>query len=290
LVLGTQASGQGHETSFAQVITEWLGVPFDRIRLITGDTDTVTMGSGSHSSRSMRLAALLLRRATDEIIEKGKRIAARLLEADPADMRFGDGRFTVAGTNRSLGLFEVAAAAASAGLPEELSGKLTASAEISKMMPTFPNGCHVCEVEVDPETGGVTIVRHSAVDDVGRVINPLIVHGQAHGGIAQGVGQALSEQCAYGETGQLLSGSLMEYGLPRADDLPLFQVACNEVPAPNNPLGVKGAGEGGATGAPPAVINAIVDALGEFGVRHVEMPATPWRVWEAIHATGSKQR
>ncbi len=283
LILGTQASGQGHETSFAQVITEWLGVPFDRIRLITGDTDVVVMGSGSHSSRSMRLAALLLRQATDDVIEEGKRVAAQVLEAAPDDIRFGAGRFVVAGTSRSLGLFEVAAAAESADLPEERRGKLAASAEIRKLMPTFPNGCHVCEVEVDPETGAVSIVRYSTVDDVGRVINPLIVHGQTHGGIAQGVGQALLEHCAYGESGQLLSGSLMEYGLPRADHLPFFAVATNEVLAPNNPLGVKGGGEGGATGAPPAVINAIVDALKDVGVHHIEMPATPWRVWQAIH-------
>jgi carbon-monoxide dehydrogenase large subunit len=289
LVVGTQDSGQGHATSYAQLIAEWLDVPFDDVDLIEGDTDQVKIGSGSHSSRSMRLAGYLLGQARDQILDKGKRVAAHMLETAVADMGFSEGRFTVAGTDRSLGLFEVAGAIArgSADLPvdlaRELDGKLDGAAQIDKLLSAFPNGCHVCEVEIDPETGAPSLVRYTGIDDVGRVINPLLVDGQTHGGIAQGVGQALFEECVHDpETGQVLSGSLMDYCLPKAEDLPAFKAGFNEVPATNNPLGIKGAGEGGATGAPPAVINAIVDALAEFGVRHVEMPATPEKIWRAM--------
>jgi carbon-monoxide dehydrogenase large subunit len=205
-----------------------------------------------------------------------------MLEAAEADLEFTGGRYNVAGTDRSAGLFEVAACAEAAnpGRPG-----LAATADRTLPLPTFPNGCHVCELEIDPETGALSIERWSAVDDVGRVINPMIVDGQTHGSIVHGVGQALLENCVYDrESGQLLSGSFMDYGMPRADEFPEFRVACNEVPAPNNPLGVKGAGEGGTTGAPPALINAIVDALKDFGVRHIEMPATPEKVWRAIQS------
>ncbi len=281
IVIGTQASGQGHETAFAQLLVEWLGVSFESIELLTGDTDIVKMGSGSHSSRSMRLGGLLIGQAAAEIVEKGKRVAARVLEAAATDIEFANGRFTVAGTDRSIGIFEAAAAAAEQPGHE----KLVASAERKTMLPTFPNGCHVCEVEIDPETGNVVIVGWGAVDDVGKVINPMMVDGQTHGGIAQGVGQALLEDCVYDrDSGQLLSGSFADYAMPRADMFPEFRLKNNEVPAPNNPLGVKGAGEGGTTGAPPAMINAVVDALREYGVRDVEMPATPQRVWRAIRA------
>lgn len=283
IVIGTQASGQGHETAFAQLLVDWLGVSFESIELLTGDTDIVKMGSGSHSSRSMRLGGLLIGQAAAEIVEKGKRVAARVLEAAATDIEFANGRFTVAGTDRSIGIFEAAGAAAEQPGHEQL----VASADRTTMLPTFPNGCHVCEVEIDPETGNVAIVGWGAVDDVGKVINPMMVDGQTHGGIAQGVGQALLEDCVYDrESGQLLSGSFADYALPRADVFPEFQLKNNEVPAPNNPLGVKGAGEGGTTGAPPAMINAIVDALREYGVRDVEMPATPQRVWRAIRARG----
>jgi carbon-monoxide dehydrogenase large subunit len=286
ITLGTQASGQGHETAFAQLITDWLGVPFEDIELIHGDSNIVTMGSGSHSCRSMRLGGLLLGRARDEILDKGKKLAARALQADPATVEFADGRFRVAGTERAIGLFEVAA------LPAELNEPqlaLEASSETTTMLPNFPNGCHACEVEIDPETGAVTIVRYVGVDDVGRVINPLIVDGQMHGSTAQGIGQALLEDCVYDrDSGQLLSGSFMDYAVPRADMFPSFVSENNEVLAPNNPLGVKGAGEGGTTGAPPAIINAIIDALrhaGIRGARDVTMPATPERVWRALHGT-----
>lgn len=282
LVIGTQASGQGHETSFAQLMVEWLGIPFDDVLLRTGDTDFVVMGSGSHSSRSMRLGGLLLGRATETVIARGKAVAARVLEAAESDITYAEGRFTVAGTDRALGLYEAAAAA----MEDE---KLSADAEITTMLPTFPNGCHVSEVEIDPETGDVELVRHAGVDDVGRIINPLLVDGQTHGAIVQGVGQALSEDCVYdAASGQLLSGSFMDYAMPRADRLPSFVVANNEVPAPNNPLGIKGAGEGGTTGAPPAIINAVVDALSEFGVSHIDMPATSQKIWDALRASGGQ--
>ncbi len=295
LVVGTQDSGQGHATSYAQLITEWLGVPFDDVDLIEGDTDLVKIGNGSHSSRSMRLAGYLLGQARDQVLDKGKRVAAHLLETAVADIGFAGGRFTVAGTDRSLGLFEVAGAVAAGSgdlpgdlpgdLADELGGKLDGAAQIDKLLTAFPNGCHVCEVEIDPETGAARLTRYAGLDDVGRVINPLLVDGQTHGGIAQGVGQALFEECVHDpETGQVLSGSLMDYCLPKALDLPDFTLGFNEVPATNNPLGIKGAGEGGATGAPPAVINAVVDALAEFGVRHVEMPATPEKIWRAMGA------
>jgi carbon-monoxide dehydrogenase large subunit len=286
ITLGTQASGQGHETAFAQLITDWLGVPFESITLIHGDSNVVTMGSGSHSCRSMRLGGLLLGRAAAEIVEKGKQLAARALQADVTAIEFSDGKFRVASSERAIGLFEAAR------LPAELKEPqlaLEASSEITTMLPTFPNGCHACEVEIDAETGAVTIMRYVGVDDVGRVINPLIVDGQMHGSTAQGVGQALLEEGIYDrDTGQLLSGSFMDYAMPRADMFPEFRCENNEVPAPNNPLGVKGGGEGGTTGAPPAVINAVVDALRDLGVRDVPMPATPERVWRAMQSSHAK--
>ncbi len=283
LVAGTMDSGQGHATAYAQVVTELLGVPFDCVHLLEGDTDRVKFGTGSHSSRSMRLAGTLMKQCADEIIEKGRDIAARVLESAPGDIQFSAGIFTIAGTDRALSIFQVAEAAAEQG------GKLEAGHEITELMTAFPNGCHVCELEVDAETGAVNILRHSAVDDVGRIINPVLVEGQTHGGTAMGIGQALMEECAYdSRTGQLLSGSFMDYSMPRADDLPSFDLAHNTVLAPNNPLGIKGAGEGGTSGAPPAVINAIVDALRELGVTHVEMPTTPEKVWRAIRAAGNR--
>lgn len=283
LVLGTQASGQGHETCFAQVVSDWLGVPFDSVRLRTGDTDFVEKGSGSHSSRSMRLAGHLYRQTTDEIIARGRLIAAHLMEADAGDVEFSAGRFTIAGTDRSLGLFEVAAAATRGDLPEAIRGPLSAVAEIATPLPTYPNGCHIAEVEIDPETGVAEIVGYGAVDDVGRVVNPMIVDGQTHGGAAQGAGQALVELCAHDPaTAQVIAGSFMDYAMPRADMFPPFRTAFNEVPAPSTALGVKGGGEGGATAAPAAIVNAICDALGALGIRHIDMPATPERVWRAI--------
>ena len=284
VVVGTVSNGQGHETSFAQLIGEWLGVPLDSVQLVTGDTDRVTVGGGAHSGRALRLASIVMRNASRHIIAKGTQIASHLLEAAAADLEFADGRFRVKGTDRSASIFEVAAAALRRNdLPDELRGPLAAESDETVNLASFPYGCHVCEVEVDPDTGVVEIVRYTAVDDVGRAVNPLIVHGQVHGGITHGLGQALSEYCVYDrDTGQLLSGSLLDYALLRADTVPFFSTELSEVPTPTHPLGIRPAGEGGTTPALGAVINAIVDALGEFGVSHIEMPATPERVWRAI--------
>jgi carbon-monoxide dehydrogenase large subunit len=286
LVMGTMASGQGHETSFAQLVTEWLGVPFESIVYVAHDTARVKAGGGSHSGRSMKLATTVVGKATDAIIDKGRKIAGHLLETGEADLEFARGRYRVAGTDREVGLFEVAAAAvARVDLPEELKGPLAGIGDETLRIASFPYGTQVCEVEVDADTGAVEIVGFAAVDDVGRAVNPLILHGQTHGGIAQGAGQALLEDAHYDpKTGQLLTGSFMDYAMPRADDLPALATALSEVPSPTNRLGVRSGGEGGTTPALAAVINAIVDALAELGVSHIEMPATPERVWRAIQA------
>ena len=290
VVVGTLSSGQSHETTFAQCVAEWLGVPFDDVQVIEHDTDIVKEGGGSHSARSMRMAGIVMGKASDAVIEKGRRIAAHLLETAEDDIAFAAGRFTVKGTDRSVGLFDVAAAAADGdSVPEDLRGPLDASCEETILELGFPYGAHVCEVEIDRETGALELVRYTAVDDVGRAINPMIVHGQTHGGAAQGIGQALWECCAYDAQGQLLSASLMDYALPRADMLPPFTTDISEVLTPTNRLGVRGAGEGGTTGALGAVVNAVVDALAEFGVSHIEMPVTPERIWRAMQATTSPQ-
>ena len=280
IVIGTLSSGQGHETSYAQLLAEWLGVDPDCVRLATGDSDRHPFAAGSHSGRSLRLAATTMHLATREIVARGTRIAAQLLEAAEADIGFAEGRFTVLGTDRSVGLFEVAAAADG--------GALAGSGDVESRVSSFPHGFHVAEVEVDAETGRVELVRYSAVDDVGRAVNPMIVHGQTHGGIAQGAGQALWEECRYDQaSGQLLAGSFMDYAMPRADELPFFATALSEVPSTTHPLGFRGGGEGGITPALGTIVNAVVDALAEFGVRHIEMPLTPERVWRAIRSPAS---
>jgi aerobic carbon-monoxide dehydrogenase large subunit len=284
VVIGIVSQGQGHETSFAQLVTEWLGVPIDAVRFVTGDTDRVTVGGGAHSGRGMRLGSIVIKKSSDGIIEKAMRIAEHLLETARADIEFTDGRFAVKGTNHAVGLFEVARAALErTDLPEELRGPLAAACDETVAEASYPYGAHVCEVEVDPDTGKVVLIGYAAVDDVGRAINPLIIHGQVHGGIAQGAGQALHEHCSYDpQTGQLLAGSFMDYAMPRASDLPFYATELSEVPSSTHPLGIRPAGEGGTVPALAVVINAIVDALSEFGVRHIEMPATPERVWRAI--------
>jgi carbon-monoxide dehydrogenase large subunit len=254
--------------------------------LITGDTDLMPFGGGSHSGRSMRLGAVVMAKASDVIVERGTQIAAWLLEAAAADIEFAERRFTVKGTDRSVDLFEVAAAAARPDIPEALGGPLAGVGDETMAVPSYPYGCAVCEVEVDPETGVVELVRHTTVDDVGRAVNPLILHGQTHGGIAAGIGQALWELCHYDADGQLTSATFMDYALPRADALPSFTTEISEVPSTSNPLGLRGGGEGGTTPALGAVINAVVDALAELGIEHIEMPATPERVWRAIQARG----
>ncbi len=285
VVIGTVSNGQGHETSFTQLMSDWFSVPIDNVRLIQGDTDIVKIGGGTHSGRGMRLASFIMKIASDEIIDKGRRIAGHLLEAEPADIEFTAGQFKIRGTDRAMGLFDVAMAAIERGdLPDNLRGPLAATCDKTINEAAYAYGAHVCEVEVDPLSGVVEIARYSTVDDVGRAINPLIVHGQVHGGIVQGIGQALLEHCVYDAgSGQLLSGSFMDYAMPRAHKFPFFNTQISEVPTPQHPLGVRPAGEGGTTPALAAVMNAIADALAELGVRHVEMPATPERVWRAIN-------
>src|ERR1051325_11081889 len=270
VVLGTLSAGQGHETSFAQLVAEWLSADLERVTLLTGDTDATPVGGGSHSGRSMRMGAVVMAHACDRIVEQGRQRASDRLEVSPRDLEFDRGRFRVKGTDRSIGLFDL--------------GALVADYDETTPLPSYPFGCAVCEVEVDPETGVVEIVRHSTVDDCGRAVNPLIRHGQTHGGIAAGAGQALWEACRYDrESGQLLSASFMDYAMPRADQLPMFHTEISEVPSASHPLGMRGGGESGTTPALAAVANAVVDALAEFGVEHLDMPLTPERVWRAIH-------
>ncbi|HLK84659.1 MAG TPA: xanthine dehydrogenase family protein molybdopterin-binding subunit [Xanthobacteraceae bacterium] len=284
VVIGTTSQGQGHETSFAQLVNEWYGVPIENVRVITHDTDIVKFGGGAHSGRGMRLASLIMWKATQAIIARGKQVAALLLQSKPEAIEFAGGRFMVSGRDQGIGLFDVSAAMLRrADLPEDLRGPLAATCDEIVSEASFPFGSHVCEVEIDPDLGACKIVKYSAVDDVGRAVNPLIVDGQTHGGIVQGLGQALFEQCFYDRSsGQLLSGSFMDYAMPRADMLPFFDTGISEVPMPSHPLGIRPAGEGGTTPALAVTVNAIVDALRDFGVRHVEMPATPERIWRAM--------
>ena len=288
--IGTLSSGQGHETSFAQCVGEWLGIEVDRIKLIQGDTDIVPVGGGSHSARSMRMGGIVMGKASEAVVDKATKIAGHVLEADQADIAFAEGRFTVKGTDRSISLFEVARAAAErTDLPDELRGPLAAESDEMIRGAGFPFGCAICEVEIDPDTGRVEVARYTAIDDVGRAINPLILHGQTHGGIVQGVGQALWEHSHYDpQSGQLLAGSMMDYAMPRAHMLPSFKTELSETLAPGNPLGVRGGGEGGTTPALGVVVNAVVDALAEFGVTHIEMPVTAEKVWRTIQDAKSK--
>jgi carbon-monoxide dehydrogenase large subunit len=274
LVIGTQPSGQGQETSFSQVIADLLGVPVERIDVVTGDTDLVSDGGGSHSGRSMRHAAVVMAMAAGTLIATGKRVAAQVLGVAAEDIAFEDGYFRAARINRALDWFDLA---------KERQEELAAAADNEMHQPVFPNGCAICEIEVDSATGGVRITRYTSVDDVGRAINPLIVDGQTQGSIAHGVGEALSEECTRDPaSGQSLAGSFMEYGMPHAGDLPLIDTEILEILSPTNPLGIKSAGEGPTTAAPAAVINAIVDALAPLGVADVKLPAMPLRVWRAI--------
>jgi aerobic carbon-monoxide dehydrogenase large subunit len=286
LVVGTQSNGQGHETSYAQVASDLLGLPLETFRLVQADTRTVKSGAGHGGARSMHLGGGALVKAAHGVIEKGRAIAAHLLQALDSEVGFEGGRFSVAGTERSIGLLDLARAARDpANLPDGMSVGLDISTLNVSDLVTFPNGCHVAEVDIDPETGVVTIERYTAVDDYGRLINPLLTEGQVQGGIAQGIGQALLEHTVYDpRSGQLLSGSLMDYALPRADDVPNFDIALAEAPTRSNPLGVKGCGQAGAIAAPQAVLNALMDALAPLGIRHLDMPATPERVWRAIRA------
>src|SRR6266581_332564 len=288
VLMGTKNQGQGHETTFKQILHERLGIDPADVRYIDGDTDRVAFGMGTMGSRSTVIGGTALWTAADKVIAKGKKIAAKLLEAAEADIKFGDGRFAVAGTDKGVALTEVARAAFQpARLPPGLEPGLYETGTFSPKQDTYPNGCHVCEVEVDPDTGAVTLARYAVADDVGTVINPLTLKGQIHGGVAQGVGQALLEQVTYaGDNGQLMTGSFMEYAMPRADTLCDMVIESHPVPTKLNPLGAKGAGEAGTVGALPVVINAVMDALAPLGVRQLDMPASSDRVWQAIGEAG----
>jgi carbon-monoxide dehydrogenase large subunit len=279
LITGTQTIGQGHETTFPQILADRLGLPNERIRLVQGDTDLIPLGGGHGSSRATYMGGTAIWRASDEIIAKGTRIAADALEAAEADIRFEDGRFVVSGTDRSVALLDAAAMARQAGTPLD-----TYHAWTREWM-TFPNGAHVVEVEIDRDTGQVTLARYTAVDDYGVLVNPMIAAGQAHGAIAQGVGQALLEHAVYDPgSGQLIAGSFMDYAMPRADDLPPYDLRFNGTRCTTNPLGVKGCGEAGAIAAYPAITNAIIDALAPLGVTDFAGPATSAAIWQAIKA------
>ena len=286
IVAGTHSHGQGHATTYAQLVSDWLGVPFENVRLVQGDTDAVPFGRGTYASRSAMLGGSALKGAADAIVEKAKPMAAFLLEAAAADLEFVEGKFKVVGTDKGIPLTDVAKAFYRPVGPTTKFGAGLDASGASAAPPTFPNGCHACELEIDPETGVVEIDRYTVVDDVGRVINPMICHGQIEGALAQGIGQALMEDVRFDrESGQMLSASFMDYAMPRADDLPHhYELDFIDVPAKTNPLGVKGVGEAGCVGAPPVVMNAILDALSALEVNHLDMPATPHRVWQAIQA------
>ena len=284
---GSHSHGQGHETTFAQVVAAKLGIDIDNVEVVHGDTGRVPFGMGTYGSRSLAVGGTAIVKALDKVIAKGKKIAAHLLEAAEADIEFKDGKFTVAGTDRSKAFAEVSLAAyVPHNYPlDKLEPGLDETAFYDPTNFTYPAGTHICEVEVDPETGVVEVARFTACDDFGNIINPMIVEGQVHGGLAQGIGQALLEHCVYdAESGQLLSGSYMDYAMPRADDLPSFKVDTRVTPCTHNPLGAKGCGEAGAIGAPAALMNAVHDALAAVGVKHLDMPASPHRVWQAIRA------
>ena len=285
ILAGTHSHGQGHATVYAQIAHEWLGVPFEDIRFVQGDTGQVPIGRGTYAARSATVGGNALRAAAESIIDKGKQMAAALMEADAGDVEFKDGQYRVAGTDKTIAITDVAKAyyAPMGPLTEKLGVGLEANGNYSASPPSHPNGSHICEVEIDCDTGEVVVDRYFIVDDLGRVLNPLIVYGQIHGGVAQGIGQALLEHAVYDrQSGQLVSGSFMDYAMPRADNMPAFNATLEEIPCKTNPLGVKGIGESGTIGAPPTVINAIIDALRPLGVNHIDMPATPARVWETI--------
>ena len=283
IISGTLDYGQGHWTPFAQVLVDKLGVPFEKIRLVQGDSDEMLAGGGTGGSRSAMNGGNAVAVSSDEVIAKGTRIAAHVLEAAAADIEFSRGRFSIAGTDRGIDIMALAEKLRGGlALPADLPQTLDVALVVPGVPSAFPNGCHIAEVEVDPETGVTEVVKYSTVNDFGTLLNPLLVEGQAHGGIVQGIGQALGEAIAYSEDGQLLSGSYMDYAIPHAADVPSLGFISHPVPAKTNGLGAKGCGEAGCAGALPSVMNALVDALGEYGISHIDMPATPERVWAAI--------
>jgi aerobic carbon-monoxide dehydrogenase large subunit len=291
IISGTLDYGQGHATPFAQVLSARLGIPFDRIRLRQGDSDEIVFGGGTGGSRSITASGTAILEASEQVIERGKQVASIVLEAAPADIEFARGRFAIAGTDRSVGLLELAAMLRgdSLALPADVPRSLDVTHVAGEIASSWPNGCHVAELEVDPDTGTVEIVGYTAINDFGVQVNPMLVEGQVHGGVAQGIGQALMEATVYDSAGQFLTGSYMDYALPRASDLPAFVTGSEPFPARTNPLGTKGCGEAGCAGSLPAVMNALVDALSEFGVRHVDMPATPETVWRLVSTASARE-
>jgi len=291
LATGTLDFGMGHATPFAQVLSERLGVPFEKINLVQGDSDRLAMGGGSGGSKSIMHTGTAIVEAAAKVIEKGKELAANVLEASPSDIAFDHGNFTIVGTDRSISIMELARKLHDGPKPPAETPQSLDVTHISDGpgASTYPNGCHVAEVEVDPETGVVEVVKYTSVNDFGTVVNPLIVEGQLHGGVVQGIGQALMEKTAYDGDGQLLTGSFMDYAMPRAADVPSFVLADHPAPATTNPLGVKGCGEAGCAGALTSVMNAVIDALGAYGIRHVDMPLTPAQIWQALRSAKAAQ-
>jgi carbon-monoxide dehydrogenase large subunit len=283
IITGTLDYGQGHASPFAQILSERLGIPFNRIKLLQGDSDELIAGGGTGGSRSIMQSGGAIIAAGDIVIERGKQVAAHFLEAAVADVEFARGRFTVVGTDIGIHIMDLAERLRLPGeLPDGIPHTLDVRHVFKGVPSAFPNGCHIAELEVDPDTGVVEIVKYTTVNDFGVLVNPMLVEGQAHGGIAQGVGQALMERVVYDEDGQMMTGSYMDYCLPRASDLPSLGFESHPVPARTNPLGAKGCGEAGCAGSLPAVMNALADALWELGVTHIDMPATPLCIWQTI--------
>jgi aerobic carbon-monoxide dehydrogenase large subunit len=282
LTTGTLDYGQGHATPFAQVLSAQLGVPFEKIKLQQNDSDLVRYGNGTGGSRSITASGTAIVESSALVVEKGKKAAAHLMEASEADIEFSGGRFTIAGTDRSIGIMELAERLREGKVPDGVPTSLDVDHNTKEIPSTFPNGCHVAEVEIDPETGVVRIVRYTGVNDFGTIVNPMIVAGQLHGGVAQGIGQALMEEVNYDASGQPITGSFMDYAMPRAEDIPSMEVGDHPSPAKSNPLGTKGCGEAGCAGSLATIVNAVVDALSEYGIKHINMPLTPEKVWRAI--------
>jgi carbon-monoxide dehydrogenase large subunit len=291
IITGTLDFGMGHATTYAQILSDLLGVPFDRIRMVEGDSDRMTFGGGSGGSRSVMFVSTALSESATIVVDRGKQIASHVLEASVSDIEFKAGRFIIAGTDRSIGLLDVAARLrAGLKLPDGVPISLDVDHVVKDPVPSaFPNGCHIAEVEVDPETGAANVVRYTAVNDLGTIVNPLLVEGQIQGGVVQGLGQVLLEQAIYDSDGQLVTGSFMDYAMPRAHDAPMINIVSHPVPTKSNPLGAKGCGEAGTSGGLPSVANAVIDALSEYGIRHLEMPMTPARIWQAIQGAKARQ-
>jgi carbon-monoxide dehydrogenase large subunit len=290
LTTGTLDYGQGHATPFAQVLCTQLGVPFEKVTLEQNDSDLVRFGNGTGGSRSITATGAAIVESAALVIAKGKQAAAHLMEAAEGDIEFSQGRFTIAGTDRSIDIMELSQRMREGKMPEGVPSSLDVDHNTKDTPSTFPNGCHVSEVEIDPETGVIRIVRYTGVNDFGTIVNPMIVAGQLHGGVAQGIGQALMEEVSYDESGQPITGSFMDYALPRAEDIPLMEVGDHPSPAKSNALGTKGCGEAGCAGSLVTLVNAVLDALSEFGITEINMPLTSERVWRAIQDAKKKAK